>query len=88
LSSLLAADLALSAWGSFAGTEVTDAPAQGAKKMLLIRHAPALSVKLEKCLSRPDCKGHISFIETHHEVLPGGIRTRDADSERDLNESG
>jgi len=44
LSSLLAAELALSAWGPLAGTEVTDAPAQGAKKMLLIRHAPACGV--------------------------------------------
>jgi hypothetical protein len=33
-----------SAWGHLAGTEVTDAPAQGAKKMLLIRHAPACGV--------------------------------------------
>lgn len=33
--SLLAAELALSAWGLFAGTEVTDARAQGAKTMLL-----------------------------------------------------
>ena len=125
--SLLAAELALSAWGPLAGTEVTDTPAQGAKKMLLIRHAPAcgvprtkaprvdelgygqislsyslyrflvrtkshkarhkaagsaLSVKLEKYLSRPDYEGHISFIETLHEGLPQngigcprGIRT-------------
>ena len=34
--SLLAAELALSAWGPFAGTEVTDAPAQGAKKIRII----------------------------------------------------
>jgi len=34
LSSLLAAELALSAWGPLAGTEVTDAPAQGPKKCL------------------------------------------------------
>ncbi len=57
----------------------------------------ALSVKLEKYLSRPDYEGHISFIETFHEELPQdgigchrGIRTfepRDADSERDLSES-
>ena len=57
----------------------------------------ALSVKLEKYLSRPDSQGHISFIETFHEELPQdgigchrGIRTfepRDADSERDLSES-
>jgi len=30
----------------------------------------ALSVKLEKYLSRPDYEGHISFIETFHEGLP------------------
>jgi len=32
LISLLAAELALSAWGPLAGTEVTDVPAQEAKK--------------------------------------------------------
>src|SRR5437899_3845019 len=55
----------------------------------------ALSVKLEKYLSRPDYEGHISFIETFHEGLPQdgigcprGFEPRDADSERDLNESG
>ena len=56
----------------------------------------ALSVKLEKYLSRPDYEGHITFIETFHEGLPqdrigcppGGFEPRDADSERDLNESG
>jgi len=48
LSSLLAAELALSAWGPLAGTEVTDAPAQGATKMLLIRHAPACGVPRAK----------------------------------------
>jgi hypothetical protein len=55
----------------------------------------ALSVKLEKYLSRPDYEGRISFIETFHEGLPqegfaapGGFEPRDADSERDLNESG
>ena len=69
--SLLAAELALSAWGPLAGTEVTDAPAQGAKKMLLIRHAPRPQREAQRSdLSRPDCKGHISFIETFHEVLP------------------
>lgn len=133
--SLLAAELALSAWGSLAGTEVTDTPAQGAKNALnparsrlwsatsksttsqislsySFIDAPvrtkshkarqkaagsALSVKLEKYLSRPDREGHISFIETFHEGLPHdgigcprGIRKfepRDADSERDLSES-
>ena len=30
----------------------------------------ALSVKLEKYLSRSDYEGHISFIETFHEGLP------------------
>jgi hypothetical protein len=44
LISLLAAELALSAWGPLARTEVTDAPAHGATKMLLIRHAPACGV--------------------------------------------
>ena len=34
--------------GSLAGTEVTDAPAQGATKMLLIRHAPACGVPRAK----------------------------------------
>src|SRR6266568_7111068 len=55
----------------------------------------ALSVQLEKNLSRPDYEGHISFIETFHEGLPQdgigsprGFEPRDADSERDLNESG
>jgi hypothetical protein len=55
----------------------------------------ALSVKLEKYLSRPDYEGHISFIETFPKdfrkmvlAAPRRIRTRDADSERDLNESG
>src|SRR5216683_2182970 len=34
--------------GSLAGTEVTDTPAQGATKMLLIRHAPACGVPRAK----------------------------------------
>jgi hypothetical protein len=33
----------------------------------------ALSVKLEKYLSRPDYEGHISFIETFHEGLPQDV---------------
>ena len=81
--SLLAAELALSAWGPLAGTEVTDAPAQGAKKMLLIRHAPALSVKLEKYLSRaPPTKATSRslrlFMKDFRKMVlaaPGGIRT-------------
>ena len=36
--------------GPLAGTEVTDAPAQGAKQMLLIRHAPACGVPRAKAL--------------------------------------
>jgi hypothetical protein len=55
----------------------------------------ALSVKLEKYLSRPDYEGRISFIETFPKdfrtmvlAAPGGFEPRDADSERDLNESG
>src|SRR6266851_2199869 len=126
--------------GPLAGTEVTDAPAQGAKQMLLIRHAPAcggatsksttsrlawlrsdlivlllyrclvrtkshktrqkaagsaLSVKLEKYLSRPDYEATFRSLRLFHEGLPqdgigcpGGFEPRDADSERDLNESG
>jgi hypothetical protein len=53
----------------------------------------ALSVKLEKYLSRPDYEVHISFIETFKKdfremvlAVPGGFEFRDADSERDLNE--
>ena len=39
----------------------------------------ALSVKLEKYLSRHDYEGHISFIETFHEGLPqDGIGCPDA----------
>jgi hypothetical protein len=52
-------------------------------------------VKLEKYLSRPDYEGDISFIETFTKdfrkmvlAAPGGFKLRDADSERDLNESG
>jgi hypothetical protein len=55
----------------------------------------ALSVKLEKYLPRPDYEGHISFIETFVKdfrkmvlAAPRGFEPRDADSERDLNESG
>jgi hypothetical protein len=126
LISLLAEELALSAWVPLAGTEVTDASAGREKNALdsacsrlwsatsksttsrlawlrsylivlllyrcLVRTkshkarqkaaGSALSMKLEKYLSRPSYESHISFIETFHEGLrqegigwPRGIRT-------------
>jgi hypothetical protein len=48
LVSLLASELALSAWGPLAGTEVPDAPAQGAIKMLFIRDAPKAGLFFSK----------------------------------------
>ena len=45
----------------------------------------ALSVKLEKYLSRPDYEGHISFIETFHEGLPqDGIGCPPGDSNPEM----
>ena len=45
----------------------------------------ALSVKIEKYLSRPDYEGHISFIETFHEGLPqDGIGCPPGDSNPEM----
>jgi hypothetical protein len=71
LISLLAAELALSAWGCLAATEVTDTP-QGAKKMLLIRHAPACGVPRAKVLRADWGRSDLVVIATH--ILAFGRR--------------
>ena len=81
--SLLAAELALSAWGPLCGYGGHGRSRPGRERNALdsirSRLWSGLSVKLEKYLFRPDYEGHISFIETFHEGLrQDGIGCPDA----------